>query len=120
MVQQPNELEVEKLIRDYQVVQEQIRMYTIQLEQLKAQKAEFERAVGEVGKSTGKVYSSVGGVIVETTKTKALADLKDRSELAETRIQSITKQYNDLRAREKQLGDKITEIYKSAGGTQQK
>jgi prefoldin beta subunit len=112
--QQPSEQDVEKMLREYQQVQEQLRMFAIQLDQLKAQKAEFDRANQEVGNSTGKVYVSVGGVIVETTKQKALDDLKDRAELSETRIQSITKQYDQLRSREKQLNEQITAIYKSS------
>ncbi len=119
MVQQPNEQDIEKMVRDYQVVQEQLRMYAVQLEQLKAQKVELERANEEVGGSSGKVYISVGGVIVETTKDKALADLKDRVELSDTRISSVTKQFNELRSREKQLSERITEIYKSTQGGQQ-
>ena len=115
--QQPTEQEVEKMLKDYQQVQEQLRLFAIQLEQLKAQKAEFERANEEVGKATGRVYMSVGGVIVETTKQKVLDDLKDRSELSETRIQSITKQYDQLRSREKQLNEQITAIYKSSQGS---
>lgn len=118
MVQQ-NEQDAEKLLRDYQTMQEQLRVYAIQLEQLKAQKAEFERADEEVTAASGKVYISVGGLIVETTKEKALAELKDRTELSETRINSITKQFNDMKTREKQLSEKITELYKAAqGGTQ--
>ena len=99
MAQQPNEQDMEKMVRDYQMVQEQLRVYAIQLEQLKAQKAELERANDEVGAATGKVYISVGGVIVETTKDKAVADLKDRTELSDTRIASVTKQFNDTKSR---------------------
>jgi len=119
MVQQQNEQDIEKMVRDYQVAQEQLRVYAMQLEQLKAQKAELERANEEVGNSTGKVYISVGGVIVETTKDKAVADLKDRSELSDTRMASVTKQFNELKLKEKQLSEKITEIYKSAQGKNQ-
>ena len=118
MAQQPDEQDVEKMVRDYQMVQEQLRVYAIQLEQLKAQKAEIERADVEVGNSSGKVYISVGGVIVETTKEKALADLKDRSELSDTRIKSVTKQYDELKLKEKQLSERITELYKASQGAQ--
>ena len=114
--QQPNEQEIEKMVRDYQMLQEQLRVYAVQLDQLKAQKAELERATEEMGKAAGKVYMSVGSVIIETTKEKASADLKDRSELSNTRVQSITKQYNDLKAKEKTLSEKLTQIYKSAQG----
>ena len=116
---QQNEQEAEKLLRDYQMLQEQLRVYAIQLEQLRAQKAEFERANEEVSAALGKVYISVGGLIVETTKEKALADLKDRTELSETRITSITKQFNEMKTKEKQLSDKITELYKAAQGGMQ-
>ena len=101
------------------MMQEQLRVYSIQLEQLKAQKAEYERANEEVAAATGKVYMSVGGLIVETTKEKAVADLKDRTELSETRITSVTKQFNEMKAREKQLSEKITELYKAAQGKSQ-
>jgi prefoldin beta subunit len=119
MPDQQNPQDIEKMIKDYQSVQEQLRLYAIQLEQLKAQKSELERASSELEKSTGKVYISVGGVIVETTKDKASSDVKDRVELSNTRIQSVTKQYNDIKAREKALSEKITQIYKSAQGSQQ-
>ncbi len=115
---QPNEQEIEKMLKDYQMVQEQLRMYAIQLDQLRNQKAELERANEEVSKAMGKVYISVGGVIVETTKDKAQVDIKDRTELSETRIQSMTKQFNDLKAQEKQLNEKITQIYRAGQGAQ--
>ena len=72
----------------------------------------------EVGKATGKVYISVGGVIVETTKARAQEDIKEKSELTETRVKSTDKMFNDLKAKEKSLNEKITQIYKSGQGAQ--
>ncbi len=114
MPQENNEKDMERLVKDYQLTQEQLRLYSIQLEQFKAQKAELERAKEELGTASGKVYISVGGVIVETTKEKAVSDVADRLELSDTRIAAATKQYNELRSREKTLSEKITEIYKSS------
>ncbi|MDE1849225.1 MAG: prefoldin subunit [Candidatus Micrarchaeota archaeon] len=111
---QPAEQDMEKLARDYQMLQEQLRVVSMQLEQLKAQKIDLERAKEEVDKASGKVYISVGGVIVETTKEKAQSDIKDKQELSDTRIQSLTKQQNDLRAREKGIGEKLTQLYKQS------
>ncbi len=108
------ENEAEKLVRDYQMVQEQLRSAALQLDQLQAQKAELSRAKEEVDGSTGKVYITVGGVIVETTKDKALSDIKDRSELNEVRVTSLTKQFTELKGNEKLLGEKITHIYKQS------
>ncbi len=118
MAQQTNQPgnEAEKTVRDYQMVQEQLRAASLQLDQLQVQKAELSRAKDEVTGSSGKVYITVGGVIVETSKEKALADIKDKSELAEVRITSLGKQLNDLKAKEKQLGEKITQMYKQSQG----
>jgi prefoldin beta subunit len=114
MAQQANTQnnEAEKTVRDYQMVQEQLRMATMQLEQLQVQKAELSRAKDEVSVSGGKVYITVGGVIVETTKDKALADIKEKAELADVRVASLNKQLTELKSREKQLGEKITQLYK--------
>ncbi len=118
MAQQTNqeENEAEKTVRDYQMLQEQLRATSMQLDQLQIQKTELARAKEEVGGSSGRVYITVGGVIVETNKEKALADIKDKEELAEVRIGSLTKQLNELRAKEKQIGEKITQLYKQGQG----
>ena len=45
---------------------------------------------------------------------KVLEDVKDRSELTQARLQSINKQYTELRAKEKDLNAKIADIYKGS------
>ncbi len=107
--------DIEKLLKDYQMLQEQIRSVGMQVEQLQAQKLDMERANEELGKSTGKIYISVGGVIVETTKEKAIADISDRASLTNARLQSANKTYTEMRSREKQLNEKITALYRGSG-----
>ena len=99
------------------MLQEQMRSATLQLDQLQIQKAELEKAKDEVGGASGKVYITVGSVIVETNKDKALSDIKEKAELTEVRIGSLTKQLNDLKTKEKTLGEKITQLYKQSQGT---
>lgn len=117
MAQQTGEQDAEKLVRDYQVTQEQLRSAALQLDQFQNQKLELERANEEIKNATGKIYITVGGVIVETEKAKALSDIKEKQELTEVRITSISKQYNDLKAKEKQLGEKLTQMYKQSQGS---
>jgi prefoldin beta subunit len=120
MVTQPQpggQEEAEQAVRDYQVVQEQLRSAAMQLNQFQNQKAELEKARGEVSGASGKVYVTMGGVIVETSKEKALADIAERAEMADLRIGSLTKQYNELKGKEKQLGDKLTQMYKQSQGS---
>ena len=113
---QSQESELEKALKEYQIVQEQLRSVAMQLEQLQGQKMDMDRANEELSKAEGKVYISVGGVIVETTKDKALADIKDRSELNAVRLQNANRSYTDLRNKEKTLNDKITGMYRKSQG----
>lgn len=114
--EQTQENELEKLLKDYQIIQEQLRSMALQVEQFQGQKLDLGRAKEELEKSTGKVYLTVGGVIVETNKEKALSDINDRSSLTDTRLQSANKQYTDLRSREKLMNEKITKLYKQSQG----
>ncbi|VVB77002.1 Prefoldin subunit beta [uncultured archaeon] len=110
------EQEAEQAVRDYQIVQEQLRSAALQINQLQAQKAEFDRAKAEVSGADGRIYLTVGGVIVETSKEKALSDLKEKLELSEFRSSSLKKQYDELKAKEKALGEKLTRMYKQSQG----
>ncbi|MGA3020434.1 MAG: prefoldin subunit [Candidatus Micrarchaeales archaeon] len=109
--------EAEKMIREYQMTQEQLRATSMQLDQMQIQKAELSKAKEEITGSTGKVYITVGGVIVETTKEKALDEINSRSEMTDVRITSLTKQYTELKTKDKQLGEKLTQMYKQNKGT---
>ncbi len=117
--QNPADIEnVEKLLKDYQIMQEQLRNVAMQLEQMQAQKIEMERAKEELEKANGKVYRSVGNVIIESSKEKALLDVTDKHSLTSARIQSLNKQFNDMKTKEKQLNEKLTQIYKGGQGQQ--
>lgn len=106
--------DVEKLVREYQMLQEQLRNAAMQLDQLQAAKADYERANKEIESAAGKVYVSVGGVMIETPKDKAQVDLKEKLEITTIRIQSATKQYTELKDKEKSLGDRLTQMYKTS------
>ena len=101
-----------ELIRSYQMVQEQLRGNAMQIEQLQIQKGELDSAKQEVEKGSGRVYVSIGGVMTEATKESALKDIAEKRELSGVRLQAVNKQYAELRAKEKELRDKITKMSK--------
>lgn len=115
---EPNqkESEIEKSLKEYQIVQEQLRAAALQVEQLQIQKAELEGAKAEVEKSTGKVYVTIGGVIVETSKEGASKEIAEKSELVSLRLQSANKQYADYREKEKQLREKLSQLSGAGAG----
>ncbi|MGC9204721.1 MAG: prefoldin subunit [Candidatus Micrarchaeia archaeon] len=102
--------EIEKIIKEYQLLQEQLRAFSLQLEQLQLQKSESTTAQAEIEKATGKIYITIGGVIVETDKSTALKNLKEKMETTDLRLQTTSKQFNELKAREKSLREKLSKM----------
>ncbi len=105
--------ELEKLTRDYQLIQEQLQALSMQKEQFTLQKEEQSEAMKELEKAEGKIYISIGGVIVETPKTEAVTKLKERHESVEMRLTIINKQYDEFSKKEKALREEITNALKS-------
>ncbi len=105
--------ELEKLTRDYQLVQEQLQNLAMQKEQFTIQKEEHKLALVELEKATGKVYVSIGGVIVETPKSDAVTKVKERQESIDMRLNIINKQYDDFVKKEKSMREDITNALKS-------
>ena len=72
--------------------------------------------MAELAKANGKVYSTVGGVMVETTKNEAVKNVKERQDSVEMRLSIITKQYDESVRKEKALRDEIEGIIKGERG----
>ena len=107
--------EMEKLSRDYQNVQEQLQALAMQKGQFSAQKEEFKEALAEVGNAKGKVYSAVGGVIIEVSKDEAIKDINEQQSSIEMRLGIINKQYDEAVKKEQSLRETITTALKGAG-----
>jgi prefoldin beta subunit len=107
--------QLEKITRDYQMIQEQLQALTMQREQFAGQKAELKDAMESLEKSTGKVFYAVGGAIVELTKEAAIKDIKEKQDSTEMRLSILSKQYDELSKREQSLRADITNELKAAG-----
>jgi prefoldin beta subunit len=103
-----DQAQLEKMTREYQMLQERLQSLTMQKDQFSVQKEEYKEAFEELEKSSGKVYLAVGGVIIEVTKDKAVEDLKEKRELTDTRLNIITKQLDEATQKEKTLREQIT------------
>ena len=104
--------QIEKLTKDYQIIQDQLQSVAIQKEQFTAMKEEFKEAMAEVEKAAGKIYSSVGGILVEVQKDQAVKDIKEKQESTEMRLSIVTKQYDDLMKKEQSFRAEITDALK--------
>lgn len=103
---------IEKLTADYQRVEEQLQALSMQQEQFRAQKDELNHAKEQIEKSSGKIYSSIGGAIIESNKEGALEDIAEKTELAEMRLSVIKKQIDELKKKEQELREKVTSMVK--------
>ncbi len=105
--------QLDKLTAEYQTLQEQIQSLSVQKAQFGSQKEEFKEAALELEKAKGRIYSSVGGVIIETTKEDAQKGVKEKQESIEMRLGIINKQYDEAIKREKALRSEIESMLKS-------
>ena len=103
---------MEKLTREYQVLQEQLQGLGIQREQFREQKEELKMALEEVEKSKGRVFLAVGGIMVDVDKETATKSLKERQESNTMRMTIIEKQFEDASKKEQALRSQITEALK--------
>ncbi|MDE1856544.1 MAG: prefoldin subunit [Candidatus Micrarchaeota archaeon] len=107
--------QMEKLSRDYQTVQEQLQTLAVQKGQFSAQKEELKDALAEIEKSAGKIYSAIGGVIVEVSKEEAKGQITEQQSSIEMRLGIIGKQYDDAVKKEQTLRETITSALKGEG-----
>jgi prefoldin beta subunit len=105
--------QINKLTSEYQSLQEQIQSLSLQKAQLSEQNEEFKIAAAELDKAKGKVYSAIGGAIVETTGDEAKKELKERQESVEMRLNIVNKQYDDAIKKEKSLRQQIESMIKN-------
>jgi prefoldin beta subunit len=104
--------QIEKITKEYQLLQDQLQSIAMQKEQFSEMREEFKAAMVEVEKATGKIYLSIGGVIVEAQKEQAVKDIKAKQESTDMRIGIVTKQYEDLSKKEQSLRAEITTALK--------
>ncbi|MCX6695861.1 MAG: prefoldin subunit beta [Candidatus Altiarchaeota archaeon] len=91
-------------LAQFQTLQQQLQIMSLQKQQMVMQNGEMENAQKELSAiKTGKVYRIIGPILVETTKEETEKKLKDDFDLNKTRIEVLEKQ-------EKKLAEKLNEM----------
>jgi prefoldin beta subunit len=107
--------DIEKL----QALQEQLQGVLVRKQQFETELKEVERAIGEIEKLNpdSRVYKIVGTFLVLVNKDQALQELRDRKELLELHVKTLTKQETMLRKQIDDLRSQINEaLSKLQGG----
>jgi prefoldin beta subunit len=100
----------EQLVR-LQQLQQTLQAVVSQKQQLELEKAEIEKAISEIEKSSDDtpIYKNLGSILIRCDKQKLLSELKERSELTETRVTVLGKQEERTRTRLKELQQRLQE-----------
>ncbi len=98
----------ERLLR-LQQLQRNLQTILAQKQQVELELAEAGQALTELGTLTedAVIYKSIGSLLVKSEKGKVEAELKERKELLDTRVQVLGKQEERLRSQLNQLQAKL-------------
>jgi prefoldin beta subunit len=108
--------ELEKMSREYNMVQEQLQSLTLQKEQFAERKQEYKEAMQEIERASGKIYFAIGGAIVEVEKAYAVNGIKEKEEVADMRISIVKKQQDEISKKEQSLRSEISTALKDFKG----
>lgn len=90
--------DLEKSLMQYQNMEKQLQAAMLQKHQLQLQVNEINLALEELGKTKeNEVFKSIGSIMVKCKKEDATKDLDERKKLSELRINSLTKQEDQLK-----------------------
>jgi len=99
--------EVEHDINEFQTAQNQLQMIMVQKQQVKMQLGEIDDALEELKGKSGKVFKSIGAVLVESTAEDVTKELNERRETMKVRVGVLGKQEEKLRSKLIELKSKI-------------
>ncbi len=108
-------------IERLQALQDQLNSVRIRKQQYENELREIERALSEIEKvpPDAKVYKVVGSFLISVSRDQAIQELKDRKELVELHIKTLSKQESmlikqieDLRAR---INEALSKMQQAGG-----
>ncbi len=110
--------EVQDKLAQFQGLQSQLQMISLQKQQFMLQSAEIDNALAELEKtSEGKIYEAVGPLFIETNKEGSNKKLNDSKETVGARIKILEKQEQKINARLDELKTELQELLKGEEGT---
>ncbi|MCX8194846.1 MAG: prefoldin subunit beta [Candidatus Micrarchaeota archaeon] len=98
-----NPQELQRQLVEFQETQRQLQLMAAQRQQLLLQVEEIKPAEQELSKCDKGIYRAIGPLLIETTKSEASEDLKNRKELFEMRAGILAKQEEKLKPKLNEL-----------------
>jgi prefoldin beta subunit len=98
-------------VEELQLVQQNLQHILSQKQQLETQITELDSAITELG-STSQAYKIVGKIMIATSSTTLISDLKEQKENAEVRLKSFVSQEAQLKTSMESLQKEAVEEMK--------
>ncbi len=101
--------QVQQRLLRFQQLQQTLQTVLAQKQQVEIELTEIEQAQSELQRlaDDAVIYKTVGSLLVKDEKAKVTADLGERKELLNMRVQVLGKQEERLRAQLKDLQEKL-------------
>nr|MDO8083676.1 prefoldin subunit beta [Candidatus Sigynarchaeum springense] len=110
--------DLQQKIRNFQILQQNLQSLTEQKYSLEAQLKEITSAKEYLDKAPAdvKIFKSIGGIMVEATKEKAAADLKENDEILSARVKKLDMTIEKTKAKYEELKNDINTSLKNRMG----
>ena len=110
--------DIQQKIRNFQVLQSNLQSLNEQKFSMDAQLKEITSAKQylEAATSETKIFKSIGGLMVESTKEKANADLKENEEILLTRVKKLDMTIEKNKAKYEEMKNDINASLKNRMG----
>jgi prefoldin beta subunit len=111
---------LQDLANRFNQAQAQLQSVLLRKQQYEAELREVEKAISEIEKlpQDAKIYKSVGNFLLPQTKDSALQELRDRKELLELHVKTLSRQESLLREQLEKLREEINkELAKLRGSS---
>ncbi|NMC05760.1 MAG: prefoldin subunit beta [Candidatus Lokiarchaeota archaeon] len=110
--------DIQQKIRNFQVLQQNLQSLNEQKYSLEAQLKEITTAKEFLEKAPGeaKIFKSIGGLMVESAKDKAMVDLKENEEIISTRVKKLDLTIEKTKAKFEEMKNDINSSLKNRMG----
>ncbi|RFA96903.1 prefoldin subunit beta [Pyrobaculum aerophilum] len=110
---------LQDLVNRFNQAQAQLQNVLLRKQQYEAELKEVEKAISEIERlpQDAKIFKNVGNFLVPQSRDVALQELRDRKELLELHVKTLTRQESMLREQLDKLREEINkELAKLRGG----
>ena len=110
--------DIQQKIRNFQVLQSNLQSLNEQKYSLEAQLKEIMSAKEYLDKAPAdaKIFKSIGGLMVEAAKDKAMVDLKENEEIISTRVKKLDMTIEKTKSKYDEMKNEINSSLKNRMG----